>query len=1038
MTKHSASDASARTTALTPDASFLVSAPAGSGKTELLIQRYLRLLATVEEPEQVLAITFTRKATAEMRDRILAELRRASQPAAPNLEEHQRGSRLLAEAALKQSDLLGWNLLHQPQRLQIRTIDSLCLEIARLLPVTSGLGGACAPVDNADSLYAEAATLTFGELSGADSTLRDAVRSLLLQHSANLDGTQSLIATMLPNRDVWLPYLPADNVLSREAAQSLHEQMTRLTARLQPGAPVPTPHDAASLREIALVLRRAAAHLQTVFANHGQSDYAEMALAAIQALSSGAGNLDVALGTHIQHLLVDEMHDTSLTQYHLLELLTQSWDGSSQTVFLVGDLQQSIYLFRQARVERFLEARDSGQLGGVHLQHLQLTRNFRSHPALVAGFNNLFAQVRPHLLDDGQIAPLPASEPGRTADEHDSASRIHWHPLRKADYDDSEADCVVDIVQQELSAHPPTWTTGERPPIAVLVRVRTHAASIASALRRADVSFRATEIESLGSRPEVLDALSLLRALLHPADRTAWLSALRAPWCGLTLADLNTLAGDDAAHVISLPALLAERIPHLSSDGRRRAQHLYDVLQSALAQRGRLPIADWLRGAWNSLGAPRYYTPQQRTNVASLFKLVDVCDHDAQLADTSPIEDRLDKLFATDIPATGCAVEIMTIHKAKGLEWETVLIPRLHAKGQIDEPRLLQVHQQQDDALLAPVPPDDVESDGTLHKHLSELGKQSRQRELRRLFYVAVTRAREHVHLFAAIPTRKNGDLSSPNADSLLSAAWSAAQPHFQRAYDASADIPALAAAAASSIIPMPAPSVPTVTRLPIAAIDALAGEHRPAPRNVESVRPAYERSQGSVSVRALGSVVHDMLEQFATEIAHGVVPATLLASLDARQPAILALLRTHGLSQAEAKRHATQAIAALRSTLTDPDGLWLLSPHPQAASELAFTVLSSEGVPTTYRMDRCFHAGPAPLAPDDNTVWIADYKVSTREEDDPEFIAREQQKHRSQLELYARLQQPALAGAKAVRLAAYYPLRKKDRLVVWEFVPAV
>ena len=104
------------------------------------------------------------------------------------------------------------------------------------------------------------------------------------------------------------------------------------------------------------VLSRALAELQLVFARRGECDFAEWGLMAQFALrqDGAAEDLNAALGMTLQHLLVDEMQDTSTSQYELIELLTQGWDGQSQTVFLVGDPKQSIYLFRQARVERFV------------------------------------------------------------------------------------------------------------------------------------------------------------------------------------------------------------------------------------------------------------------------------------------------------------------------------------------------------------------------------------------------------------------------------------------------------------------------------------------------------------------------------------------------------------------------------------------------------------------------------------------------------------------------------------------------------------
>src|SRR5512140_3404459 len=119
-----AADREARAAALDPARSFIVQAPAGSGKTELLIQRYLRLLATVDQPEEVVAMTFTRKAAGEMRERVLAALAGAELPAPE--AEHARLTWTLAKALAAHAARLGWELDAHPSRLAIQTIDAWC------------------------------------------------------------------------------------------------------------------------------------------------------------------------------------------------------------------------------------------------------------------------------------------------------------------------------------------------------------------------------------------------------------------------------------------------------------------------------------------------------------------------------------------------------------------------------------------------------------------------------------------------------------------------------------------------------------------------------------------------------------------------------------------------------------------------------------------------------------------------------------------------------------------------------------------------
>jgi ATP-dependent helicase/nuclease subunit A len=192
--------------------SYIVQAPAGSGKTELLIQRMLGLLARVEDPEEVVAITFTRKAAAEMNHRLVSRLQQAAKTTdvlMDNrlLQAHEQVSRNLALAVLENDAKHGWNLLEQSSRLRIRTIDSLCSELARQLPVLSGLGGGHQIAVDADSLYRKAATRTMAVIEDEDDVLQADVIRILDRYDNQYDKLVSLLTGMLASREKWLGHL---------------------------------------------------------------------------------------------------------------------------------------------------------------------------------------------------------------------------------------------------------------------------------------------------------------------------------------------------------------------------------------------------------------------------------------------------------------------------------------------------------------------------------------------------------------------------------------------------------------------------------------------------------------------------------------------------------------------------------------------------------------------------------------------------------------------------------------------------------------
>jgi len=1203
-------DAEARRQALDIHRSFIVEAPAGSGKTGLLIQRLLKLLAdpSVEQPEQVLAITFTLKATAEMRDRVLAHLAAATSESVATENEFQSLTYTLAQAVLARDRELGWELLDHPHRLNIRTIDSVCAQIARTLPVLSGSGGRLIPTEDAGPLHREAARRTLLLLGTGDVAFDQALRNLLLHRDGNLADCESLLAEMLRLRDQWgdlIPLTPIQldddwldtHVLPRlelaldhaiqAALRPLTEalpvgflaELTTLAADLAPAAPydletpspialcaslhtppeatashqdhwlalihllisgsgklrkergitsrflkfnynrksrehtrllalinqlhgrddlllalknvraLPTCHYPRNQWAVAKSLFRVLSHalieLQLVFAARNQCDFTEINLLARQALTaeSGPDDLAAALGARLQHLLVDEMQDTSSTQYDLIERLTTNWDSYSQTVFLVGDPRQSIYLFRQARVERFVNAMHTEQLGDLPLSRLHLTANFRSQSTLVEQFNHDFALIFPYRADLHAL-PYTAAQSTLPASPYARATVWHANPIPPATDLDGPAvgtesgarntDTTLSarvLDAQTIRRIALDWRAKPLPPgrtkpwsIAVLVSARSHLNEIVAALKQdgADgtIPFRAVEIDALSQRQEVLDLTALTRALLHPADRVATLALLRSPCCGLSLSDLHTLTGTDDPSLqdFCIRRLIVSRGPLLPNESRQRIERVRDALESAASQRAHLTTSQLVERTWRSLGMDAYLNQTELSNTFIFFNLLD--NLESQLAinsssdplDSSRLDEHLKKLFAEPnyVPDNIVFVDILTIHKAKGLEWDVVLVPSLERQSAVDRNRLLTWSEleptgQSEDLsahlMLAPIAAKGENID-PLTRWLNGIHRARQAAERKRLFYVASTRARQELHLFATPQITSSGEIR-PHPNSLLEAAWPAAGAHFAAMEPRAAetiDLDLAASGTSGKLQRLPLSFDPEVRfaaarthRLPYGDPDS----------DTASNQAIFSRPEGSFAARTFGNVVHAALEIFANRIANGHSSAELLAELPSWTPRITALLRADGLAHTIVLRLVRETRAALENMLRDPDGLWLLAPNACAASELALstwaTAQSSDVTrPISIRIDRIFRSGTEPHAPGDDVLWIIDYKTGSHGSSGlDDFLAAQRTTYAPQLETYARAltqlpHPPDRPAPKEVRLALYYPTL--PRLLWWTF----
>jgi ATP-dependent exoDNAse (exonuclease V) beta subunit len=1124
-------DAAARETALDIGRSFLVQAPAGSGKTGLLIQRYLALLAHVDRPERIVAMTFTRKAASEMRERVLVALRDAvTSTPVDATQPHAVATRRLALAALAQDRKFDWQLIAQPLRLRMLTIDALAGALARQAPVTTGLGALPDFVDDATPLYLQAVRAALAAAGPDDPDWR----RFLSRLDNDADRAVALLASLLARRDQWLrlPFgagradlraqlerglrAEVDGALARTRALFPAALATRIAesaryaaaqlptvdgafvsaqelARIgeEGGLPRADAADLATWRALAdflltksdepafrqkleirggfpakgkepgcaarvaakqamadlldvardipglaqvlhaartlpepayadgawefvdaalALLPQVATHLLTVFASEGHADFSEATLRTLAALGDAddPGELLLAVDYRLSHLLVDEFQDTSWTHRELIARLTAGWEpGDGRTLFAVGDPMQSIYRFREAEVGIFLEAQATASVAGIPVTCLDLARNFRSQALVVDWVNTVFRQVLPPISDPtrGKVAYkrvlATRSGPGDTSPTLDIVTR-------RAD----EAACVVGRIREALDA-------GSNE-IAILVQARRHLDLILPALRNAHIDYTAIDLETLAQRLATRDLTSLVRVLTQPADRLAGLALLRAPWCGLLLPDLLAVAtGSDRRGILDAIAN-GDVVARLSADGQTRVARLRAALHDAITQRGRASLAQRARAAWLALGGPACGDgPVDVAGGERFFALLALHERGGDLADWDAFAAATDKLFAQPEARAPSNVQVMTVHKAKGLEFDTVIMPGLdRAGGRGDEPALRwkqREHGSDKVLLLAPLRAREgaLSEPDPVYQYLKSLDAAEDAAERGRLLYVGCTRAKRRLHLVAVMGAKAAKDdqpaqWREPGKRSALACLWPALH--------ADVPLPPVDAIASAPADDMDADDDATPQAQPLRRISTTwAPPELPEPipmdtRETDAATPAVAFDWAHATAAAIGTVAHRLLAQIAVE----VLATWTVEHVVAQRERISAELAGEGVPAAERAEATDRIVAAIVSTLTDTRGRWLFAAtHADALSEWALAGIDGDAL-CHVTIDRTFVA--------DGTRWIVDFKTGRHEGGDPAaFLDREEERYRGQLERYARLVREL--DPRPIRLALYFPL---------------
>ena len=800
-------------------AGLAVTAGAGSGKTHVLVARYLRLLGDHAVPE-IAAVTFTEAAAAEMRERV-----RRAVMSDPALARHRAD---LDEA-------------------EIGTIHSLALRLLRDWPAEAAIDPAASvlPEDEAELLRREAAAeaidaaaesgdartlalrglgvyeagqrlppmiarrddaeAAFGALGPDPAAWPGRVRALL---DGAYDGPRDAIraeaaavadalardvpaaserlgetarGVLAPLREAasareWAPFAAAlgaaggrtrlnvgSNTRSPDAEVKDAFRRLRVLGREAGGLPAWNEHDGRALEALAglrALFEDAAGRYEAAKRERHALDFLDLELKAA-ALLRGHPAVAAAVRGRFRCLMVDEAQDVNPAQADLIGLIAGPEDAAARPrLFLVGDAKQSIYRFRGADVARFGELRALAAARGG--EALSLSRSFRTHEALTASLNALFAEVfgEPSEPFDalmeamtGRPAPPPGGGPWLTlapiAARTSEGESTHDRERRRV-----EADLVASEIAALLGARREVHDRaagGTRPArpgdVAVLLRRLANVHAFELALEARGVPCATPGGTGFFDRQEVLDCGLLLRWLAEPDDRIALAGVLRSPFFALR---------DDTLLALRARALLpALRDPPdgLADGEAARCAHAAGVLGALRRAAGSAPADALLERALDLTGVEAAWAPigggdQARANIRKLARVVRSLAGHSLPEVAAYLERRRDELDVREAPAVldrPDAVQLMTVHAAKGLEFPIVFVPEAHASPRDRWETVRWRRGEGVSATLRRGEDDDRRPRPGFYDHLRLRDDREDAAEHRRLFYVAATRAADYL-----------------------------------------------------------------------------------------------------------------------------------------------------------------------------------------------------------------------------------------------------------------------------------------------------
>ena len=614
----------------------------------------------------------------------------------------------------------------------------------------------------------------------------------------------------------------------------------------------------------------------------------------------------------------------------------------------------------------FLKVREEG-IGSVQLHSLELSSNFRSSSTIITWINTHFKSIFPSQedIETGAISFHPSH-----AVLPDASNS--WIKAQQFANKHDEAQAIIKLIKEQLRQFP-------EENVAILVRSRRQLTEIIQQLRKEHIAFQGIEINLLSELAHLRDIWSLSKALLYPACRLSWLSLLHSPYCGLDLHDLEIIANFDHKKSIYNALKQLDALKDLSPAGKERVQFVFQVLEHAIATRYQQPLIDWVMGTAERLHMKHLIDTHQLSELEQFWQLLEKQVPNSQFPPLNTLNQEFEKLYSQQ--GTPSRLQIMTIHKAKGLEFDCVIIPGIGSKANPPDLPLIRwlkipTSHQNDYLLVSPIKAA-CEDESPLYNYLRDIESEKANYELQRLLYVAATRAKKRLYLFDNQCRENKGT--------------------FRHLLKAQELINSHEVANVNDDTTLP---IPTMTRLPI---DFYTSPPILPTAAINYVAPPSDPG----FARQLGIISHELLQWICTY--HPTSIDELPWSL------ILQRGQQYGFNQA--LRASTQQILQeqIKTMLKDPVGLWITESHSDEKNEYALLVKQDEHVKTRV-IDRTFiHNG---------NRWIIDFKTGLDDEN-------KQEQHKKQVNHYALL----LASSSTIPIHGGLYYLATNRWVHWQYI---